>query len=302
MELETNFAKLIFVLNEEVKEIDYNAPLIRDLSEQTAIKAEPAPTPNNPPWGSPAAIGVWILSIFAIIIFPVIFVAPYVLIKGQSSLESLLTDPTAIFLQILAVIPAHILTLVAAWFVVTKNNKYSFKQTLGWNWGENTLKTLVFLFLILIGFFVVAGIVTYFIPEQDNDLLRILRSSRSTVYAVAFLATFTAPVVEEVIYRGVLYSALQRSIGIKGAVALVTILFAGVHFLQYWGSPGTILLICMLSLILTMIRVWTNNLLPCIVMHMCFNGIQSIFLILEPYLEQFSKTSEKAASIFHLFK
>jgi membrane protease YdiL (CAAX protease family) len=299
LNLQPNFVKLFFVQNEELKEIDYNAPLVRDLSEQAAANAALVPTPNNPPWSSPVAFGVWVLSILAILFFPVIFLAPYIISNGQSSLESLQTDPTAIFLQVLSVIPAHIFTLVVAWLVVTKFKKFSFKETLGWNWGGSRWWNLS---LIMIGFFIAAGVVNYLIPEQDNDLLRILRSSRATVYAVAFMATFTAPIVEEVIYRGILYSALQRSIGIKGAIAIVTILFAGVHFLQYWGSPGTILLICLLSLTLTMIRVWTNNLLPCIVMHMVFNGIQSVFLILEPYLENLSKTSETAASIIHFFK
>ncbi|MGC2235366.1 MAG: type II CAAX endopeptidase family protein [Pyrinomonadaceae bacterium] len=283
--------------NEEIENFEYSAPPLKEKSETSEDLIKP--TPDNPPWSSPAAVGVWVLSILAILFFPVIFLAPYILSNGLDSVESLSTNPTAIFLQVISVIPAHIFTLVLAWFVVTKFNKFSFKETLGWNWGASRWWNLS---LILIGFFIAAGVVNYFLPEQENDLLRILRSSRSTVYAVAFLATFTAPIVEEVIYRGILYSALQRSIGIKGAIAIVTILFAGVHFLQYWGSPGTILLICLLSLTLTMIRVWTNNLLPCIVMHMCFNGIQSIFLILEPYLENLTKTSGKAAAIIHFFK
>lgn len=297
MNLEANFVKLIFVQNEEIENFEYSAPPLKENIETSEALIKP--TPNNPPWSSPAAIGVWVLSLLAILFFPVLFLAPYILSNGLDSVESLSTNPTAIFLQVISVIPAHIFTLVLAWFIVTKFNQFSFKETLGWNWGGSRWWNLS---LILIGFFIAAGVVNYFIPEQDNDLLRILRSSRSTVYAVAFMATFTAPIVEEVIYRGILYSALQRSIGIKGAIAIVTILFASVHFLQYWGSPGTILLICLLSLTLTMIRVWTNNLLPCIVMHMCFNGIQSIFLILEPYLENLSKTSEKAAAIIHFFK
>jgi membrane protease YdiL (CAAX protease family) len=258
------------------------------------------PTPNNPPWNVPTAIGTWVLSILAIIIFPAVFIVPYFLMNRQISLEAFQTDPTAIFLSLLAVIPAHIFTLAVAWLVVTKFNKFSFKETLGWDWGG--FKWWYFP-VIIITFFIFAAIVETFLPEQDNELMRILRSSRSAVYVTALLATFTAPVVEEVIYRGILYSALQRSIGVVWAVTFVTAAFAGVHFLQYWGSPGTIVLICILSLILTLIRVRTKNLLPCIVLHFIFNGIQSLVLILQPFLpENLGGAQEQATSVIHFFK
>jgi membrane protease YdiL (CAAX protease family) len=102
------------------------------------------------------------------------------------------------------------------------------------------------------------------------------------VYIVAFVATFTAPFVEEVVYRGVLYSAFQRWLGVPGALIITTFLFALVHVPQYWPSYSTIFLLTLLSLILTTIRVKTGNLLPCIIFHTIFNGLQSISLIAEP--------------------
>ncbi len=295
MELETKLAKLFFVKIS-------NQPNVENFSNaQPPLIWQPEnPTPNNPPWNVPTAIGTWVLSLLAIIIFPAMFIVPYFLMNRQISLEAFQTDPMAIFLSLLAVIPAHIFTLAVAWLVVTKFNKFSFKETLGWDWGG--FKWWYFP-VIIITFFIFAAIVETFLPEQDNELMRILRSSRSAVYVTALLATFTAPIVEEVIYRGILYSALQRSIGVVWAVTFVTAAFAGVHFLQYWGSPGTIVLICILSLILTLIRVRTKNLLPCIVLHFIFNGIQSLVLILQPFLpENLGGAQEQAASVIHFFK
>jgi membrane protease YdiL (CAAX protease family) len=150
-------------------------------------------------------------------------------------------------------------------------------------------------------FFVVAAVVGSLVPEQDNDLVRILRSSRSAVYIVAFVATFTAPFVEEVVYRGVLYSAFKRTLGVPTAFLLATLLFAVVHVPQYYPSYSTIFLLGLLSVILTSIRVKTGNLLPCIILHTLFNGIQSILLILEP-LAKSVDVPEPAATILHLFK
>jgi membrane protease YdiL (CAAX protease family) len=234
------------------------------------------PSPNNPPWNSWTAVGVWVASVLLIGIVPLFLVAPYMFANRENSMESFQSDPMVILLSIVGIIPAHILTLLMAWLVVTKFNKFSFREVLGWKSGGFAWWYYP---IVLGGFFIVAAGVGYFLPEQENELIRILRSSRTVVYFVAFMATFTAPIVEEVIYRGILYSAVQRSLGIGWAIFIVTALFAGVHFYQYWGSPGTIILIVLLSLILTLIRVRTNNLLPCIILHTIFNGIQSLSLI-----------------------
>lgn len=283
--------------NEEFNQPDYNAPLAHELAGLQP-EAEP-PTPNNPPWSSFAAIGVWILSVLAILMFPVFFIVPYILMNRELSLETFQTDNTAILLNIIAIIPAHLFTLAVAWFVATKNGKYSLSETLGF--GSGGFRWWYYP-AVLIAFFAVAGVVNYFIPEGDNELLKILRSSRAATYIIVVLATFTAPLIEEVVYRGILYSALQRSIGVGGAVALVTFFFALVHVPQYWGSPGTILLICLLSLVLTLIRWKTDNLMPCIIMHTIFNGLQSLFLVAEPYLPKIEPAAvEPAVSIIKLF-
>jgi membrane protease YdiL (CAAX protease family) len=122
-------------------------------------------------------------------------------------------------------------------------------------------------------------------PETQLD--KILNSSRMTALATAFMATATAPLVEEVVYRGVLYSALHRAIGAAGAVLIVLSLFALVHVPQYWPNFGVIFTICLLSASLTVIRAYTGKLLPCFIIHLIFNGIQSVVIVLSPYLEGF---------------
>lgn len=262
------------------------------------------PAPNNPPWSSWAAFFVWFASVGFIVVIPGLFVFPYLAGQGiqfadkARLTEFLQNDPTTILISVIAIIPAHILTLVLAWAVVTKLNKFSFFETLGWKWcGFNWWNYL----LILVAIFAIAGITSYYFPEQDNDLLKILRSSRAAVYVVAFIATFTAPLVEEVVYRGVLYSALQKSFGVPIGVFLVTVLFSAVHVYQYYPSYSTISLIVLLSLVLTLVRVRTKNLLPCVILHTIFNGIQSLLLILQPFLENIG-AQEKAAAFIHFFK
>ncbi|MGI8786457.1 MAG: CPBP family intramembrane glutamic endopeptidase [Pyrinomonadaceae bacterium] len=268
---------------------------------------DPLPvSPDNPPWNSWAALGVWALSVVFIILFPNLFLLPYLMtlklnFADQVALvEFAKTDPTAVLLQITAIIPAHIFTLVLAWLVVTRFRKFSFRKTLGWRWNGFSVWNCL---IILGGFYILAAIISYFSPEQENDLMRILQSSRTAVYVVAFLATFTAPLVEEVVYRGILYSAFQRAFGVPATVFFVTLLFAVVHVPQYYPSYSTIFLICLLSLTLTLIRVRTKNLLPCIALHTAFNGTQSLLMILQPLIQKYIETHPTdSAILIHLLK
>jgi len=264
----------------------------------------PAPepiSPDNPPWNVPAAIGVWIISVLLIVVLPSLLVLPYLLRQNLDlSNEALLrdfanTDPMAVVLRISALIPAHILTLLLGWMVVTRLRKYSFRQTLGWTSGGVRWWHYC---IILGGFFVAIAAVGYLFPDQENEMKMLLQSSHAAVYIVAFMATFSAPIVEEVVYRGILFPALQRGAGAVLAILIVTCLFAGIHFFQYWGSPGTIILICMLSLVLTLIRYRTKSLLPCIILHTLINGIQSLALI----AATFAPDEPPAAAMVHFLK
>jgi membrane protease YdiL (CAAX protease family) len=99
-----------------------------------------------------------------------------------------------------------------------------------------------------------------------------------------------------------LYSALQRTAGPAFAVGLVTFLFAIVHLPQYYPSVSTMILLTLLSLTLTLIRVKTGNLLPCIILHTIFNGFQSILLIIEPYVKIESTAEDALTALIHTLK
>jgi membrane protease YdiL (CAAX protease family) len=47
---------------------------------------------------------------------------------------------------------------------------------------------------------------------------------------------------------------------------------------------GAILSIALLSVVLTVVRARTGRLLPCFVIHLVFNGVQSAIIVAEPYL------------------
>jgi membrane protease YdiL (CAAX protease family) len=243
------------------------------------------PHPDNPPWGTLVAIGIVIASFILMLVFQLILIIPYALTLGTKDparmMEVLQTDKNVILLSILAIIPAHLLTLLLCWLVVTGAGKRPFWRTLGWGWsprlGMAELGAWLGLAVALLG---VSFVSVKIFGDQETDLERWLMSSRAARYAIAALATFTAPVVEEVVYRGVLYSALRRRLGEAASVIFVLAVFAAIHVPQYKQSWAALTTIVILSLVLTVVRARTGRLLPCVAIHLFFNGITSIFIVL----------------------
>ncbi len=249
-------------------------------------------TPDNPPWGAGMGFITLLMSVFFLFFCATVIPLTYLAVNGVRITDSEVlkeitaTDANFILVSILAIIPAHLMTLGFVFALIRRFEKLNFREAFGWKWnGFEWWHCLI----AVGGFYILAGILGAVFGEQDNELLRVLRSSRTTVFAVAFLATFTAPLVEEVVYRGVLYSGLRKNFGVAAAIILSTLLFALVHVPQYYPSIATIIIILVLSLTLTLIRAKTGNLLPCIVLHTIFNASQSLLLIAEPYLKSASE-------------
>jgi hypothetical protein len=260
-------------------------------------------SPDNPPWGVLGAVGVWVMSFVFMFVTQLAFIIGYLLYRRADLAavgEIVLKDPVAILVAILSLVPAHQLTIVLAWMLVTGNGKRPFLHTLGWDWGRG------FTFWrsagLAVALLLAGTAIIKLTGNPETELDRLIESSRAAALATAFLATVTAPFVEEVIYRGVLYSAIRRAAGRGVAVAIVVLLFAAIHVPQYWPSFGVIGTILLLSLVLTLIRAHTGRLLPCFIIHLVFNGIQSVLIVLNPYLEHVSPqtTPTEPGALLHV--
>jgi len=243
--------------------------------------------PDDPPWGFLIAFVAWVATLFLLIIAPLIFLLPYAIKRGlqpssptfaQAFTELALKDPIAIFLQVLSTLPTHLVTFLIVWAIVTRFGKYPFWETIGWSWGKHLgLWSSIGLGVLL---FAASSLVAELLGgDKPTQLDLILNSSPATKYVIAFLATFTAPFAEEFVYRGLLYSSLQRIIGKVMAVVFVLGLFTIVHVPQYWPNFGVIAAVGLLSVALTVVRALSGRLLPCIIIHLLFNGVQSILIV-----------------------
>ena len=239
----------------------------------------------------------WLASVILLWLVPQFCAIPYIAThyRGMApTKELLLNDKTFILILVAGFLPAHVLTLILAWAIASRLGKFSPLRTLGFSWPRNFgfWKSAALAMLL----FLIAMLIISRFGGQDTDLEKILRSSRAAALITAFVAAVTAPLVEEVIYRGLLYSALQRVAGAVAAVAIVTLTFAGLHVLQYWPNAGAIAAISLLSLILTVVRARTGRLLPCYVIHLVFNGIQSVIIVADPYIRPIFETPHPDAA------
>ena len=263
--------------------------------EHASYSFPPPPTPETEthetnPWLKLVfAILTWFGSVLLLLFVPAIVAIPYFIYlwrtHGLLRPEALATDKTFLFISILGIVPTHLLTLLLVWLVVTEWRKQPFWKTVGFEWPRRergfiytALCVLAAGVLLAIGF-----LVTNFWGGSKTQLDLLVESSIPARLATAFVAVFTAPLVEELIYRGVLYSALERTLGRAIAIFAVSLLFAGVHVFQYINNIAVITVITLLSFTLTFVRAYTGKLLPSFVIHLVFNGVQSLIIALAPF-------------------
>jgi membrane protease YdiL (CAAX protease family) len=258
------------------------------------IQATPIPDPSERwlAWLEVAkAVVLWATSFILLLSIPVITALPYagyrIVTLGADYAQKLPTDKMLLFFSILGILPAHLLTLAVIWMVMSEGGRQSFWKTIGFEWPKGlspALTTLACVVLALV-LFGLAQLVTYIYGERKTDLDLLIESSIYARIATAFMATATAPLVEEVIYRGVLYRALEKAAGIAVAIPVVSLLFAGVHVWQYRNNIAVIIVITVLSIVLTVSRALTGKMLPAFIIHLAFNGIQSILIVLGGFID-----------------
>ncbi|HVF21600.1 MAG TPA: type II CAAX endopeptidase family protein [Pyrinomonadaceae bacterium] len=266
-----------------------------DTLGQYADTSLPVPPPKPPSANEPwirllLAFFTWFGSVLMLLFVPVILAIPYLMYqwrsRGMPTTEELTADKTFIFISIAAIVPTHLLTLALVWLVVTEGRRKPFWETIGFKWPRYThpvVATLVCVFVaaVLLG---VGFVVTSLWGGSKTQLDLLVESSIPARFATAFVAVFTAPLVEELVYRGVLYSAIERALGTAVAIGAVSLLFAGVHVFQYINNVSVITVITLLSFTLTVVRASTGTVLPCFIIHLVFNGIQSLIIALSPFV------------------
>ncbi len=273
-------------------------PLPEEHAEPPAVTAagseiQPLRTPWWAAWSEVAVgIGVWVTSVILLLLVPVVYTIPYIVYRivklGPPTPEALASDKMLIFFSVAAIVPTHLLTLVVIWMIVTNGGRRPFWKNIEFDWPQNSSPSMTTMLSVVLAvvLFSVAFAITMLYGERKTDLDLLIESSMYTRFVTAFVAVVTAPLIEELIYRGVLYKALERAAGVAIAIVVVSLLFAGVHVVQYRNNLAVIAVITLLSITLTVARAVSGRVLPSFIIHLVFNGIQSVLIVLAPFIDK----------------
>jgi len=233
-------------------------------------------------------------SVAAIVILPNFAVVVWLLFErsrglvipaDQEQVEKLFAQPRVALIVVLSTVVAHLITLIIIWAVITGLGRRSALRAPEWKWiGPTPAAKFVFVVGVVFLLFIVEVVVGSLLPQsKETEFDKLVKNAGNVRILIAFLAVFTAPLVEEWVYRGVLYGGLRRIAATWPSILVVSLLFAGVHFPQYWGAWAGLISITFLSLTLTIIRAKTNSILPCIAVHILFNAITSVVILSHHY-------------------
>ncbi|MEO0453583.1 MAG: CPBP family intramembrane glutamic endopeptidase [Verrucomicrobiota bacterium] len=141
-------------------------------------------------------------------------------------------------------------------------------------------KVLGVYLLITTAFFFLCGLIDLLLDRSFNETMEAMLLSADSRSGFYFVIIVCAPLLEETLFRGYLQRQLLRTpLGKTPVIVLVAILFSVSH-LQY----GVIDLFYVfgLGLILGYVRQHSGSLWPCILIHLLWNAVASLFM--EHYL------------------
>jgi CAAX protease family protein len=128
--------------------------------------------------------------------------------------------------------------------------------------------------LTVIGFFVLSGVWAALVDIKERDQLPDdlgVHQSTVALVAVCVLVTVIAPIAEELLFRGYVFTALRRWRGPWVAALLTGIVFGLIHVAS---APVVFLVpLAILGFLLCLLRWRTGSLLPCIGVHAFNNAI-----------------------------
>ncbi|MCD4779129.1 MAG: CPBP family intramembrane metalloprotease [Candidatus Omnitrophica bacterium] len=104
-----------------------------------------------------------------------------------------------------------------------------------------------------------------------------------TITIFFLLAILSAPLVEELIFRGYFYATIAHVKGKVYAFVVISLLFASIHIAQLWGDWLGIGAIFFLGFCLTFLRYWSGTTVASMIAHFVYNTsiviIPLVFLV-----------------------
>lgn len=126
------------------------------------------------------------------------------------------------------------------------------------------------------------------VAQQAVQLLQKTMSLEQKVF-FGIIAVILAPLVEEIFFRGVLYTAVKQAGFPRAALWGSSLFFALTH-----ANVMTFIPLTVLAMVLVWLYEKTGNLLSCIAAHAFFNLVNFVLLLNQSAIEQWLKNQQQA--------
>jgi len=161
---------------------------------------------------------------------------------------------------------AYVLTLgfMAA---VVRSRGLPFWRTVQWRWTSSAPAYMVLGFLLSVA----VGLATAVLPIPKQLPIEKYFADPAGTWMLSIFGVTVAPMMEELFFRGFLYPALARPLGITASVLITSALFALIHSSQLASAWAPLLLLFLVGIVLTIVRVRTGSVVPGFLLHAAYN-------------------------------
>ncbi len=171
-----------------------------------------------------------------------------------------------------------------AWYVRLRNGRLSDLGIVAFKWRQLRVAfggIIVYLIVYISAASVLQALVPAFNLEQKQDIGFTTPNGSLQLAAVFIALVIIPPLIEELVFRGFIFSGLRRRFGIAITAVLTSILFAVGHLQFGNGAPllwSAATDTFILSMVMCYVRERTGSITPTIIMHMLKNALAFYYL------------------------
>jgi membrane protease YdiL (CAAX protease family) len=117
------------------------------------------------------------------------------------------------------------------------------------------------------------GLLSNVIPMPKEPVpIEELLNQPGALLLFAIFGVLVAPAIEEIVFRGFLYPAVERRHGQTAAILATSAIFSGLHFSQYGGHWAILLLLFYVGAVLGFVRARTGSIKATTILHASYNA------------------------------
>jgi uncharacterized protein len=240
----------------------------------TPAPLEPPPSPEgraeNPVFNLVDVGLIVVVAVGALIFCTAVAAVVLLVLHGPHGVD--MKDPASGLLIFLPIqVAAYILTVGFMVFYVWTRYRAGFLQAVQWNFPKAKLVYIALAGGAVLGLTseLLSALLHRWIPKS-LPIDQYFRTA-SSAYALAAFGILVAPLVEELFFRGFLYPALARPLGMGVATAITAFSFALLHAQQLAFAWAALLVLFTVGTVLTVVRAVTKSVAICVLIHMGYN-------------------------------